>query len=593
MSQPISDSSRNKLLRLTGEGVSIAAAARAAGMSPRSAGRILSASEAASEPRQPYTGGPQPPPDIPPTTPQTDQPRPAPTSLEYDPRYHGHTFSSFSAPIAFDGWTLKRAREAVSMHRQGLFLESSSLALVLLSFAPVLAAIGQRLAPALALPRKVTCGTRGLSRILGAEVEKQLAPSAGLLPSPYFPPTLWGSTGFDLGFMGFSIWQHAYGEPHPETGVRMCYTRRWPTWAVNYYRYKRQFVALTSEGPVDIISGDGKWTIVADSDEPHFLGALVALPEEVLAGIFDKRAWSSYIDKYGNPKWIGEMPPGVGVRTPEGDAAFEAIATVRGPDGFGLTPNGMKVDLKGLVAGASTVIKDSIESHLQYVALALLGSDGTIAKGTGVYTAPLFEGVARSFVSRDLRAMVRGANAGHVAPWLSFNYAASIDAASGWVDPVLDIPLPDPGADARIKSYTDRVKSFHEIIDQESKWCLITQERVEQLAKALEIEPPTLNPRAAYKVSAQAKDQLPTVDEARAAEGMTLLGDDRGKLLVSELDAPAGATVGEDEKDGEASPPDETDGEVPQDPDERASDAAKGGGDTSGGEEEGAAAPKE
>jgi hypothetical protein len=523
VSQPISDDQRAKLLRLLGEGVNVTAAARASGVSQRHAGRIAEAAKvanAASEPRQPYSGGPQPPPDMPPMTPLTDQPRPPPASFTYDPRYHGHTFQSFSAPLAFDGWTLKRARDAISMHRQGLFLESSSLALVLLCFPPVLAATGQRLAPALALPRKVKCGTRGLSRILGEQVEKQIAPSDGLLPSPYFPPTLWGSTGFDLAFMGFSVWQHAYGEPDPETGVRMCYSRRWPSWAVTYYRYRRQFVALTSEGPIDIVSGDGKWTLVADSEEPHFMGAIVALHEEVLAGIFDKRAWSSYIDKYGNPKWIAEMPPGTGVRTPEGDAAFDAIATIRGPDGWGVTPNGMKVNLQGLVAGASTVIKDSIESHWQYIAAALLGSDGTMTRGTGVYSSPIFAGVARNLVDRDLRAVLRGANSGHIAPWLAFNYAASIEAASGWQDPVLDIPLPDPDADARIKSYSDRVKSFHEIVALEAKFFTVTQERVEQLAKSLEIDPPALNLDAVNKAAfdVQAENDNPENDNASEGE---------------------------------------------------------------------------
>lgn len=557
----------------------MAAAARAAGVSPRTARRFVTASEAASEPRQPYTGGPQPPADIPPPTPLVDQPPPPPASFKYDARYHGHSFQSFSAPVAFDGWTLKRARDAVSMHRQGYFLESSTLAIVLLSFAPVLAAIGQRLAPALALPRKIKCGTRGLSRILGAEVEKQLAPSQGLLPSPYFPPTLWGATGFDLAFSGFSVWQHAYGEPDPDTGIRMCYTRRWPTWAVNYYRYKRQFVALTSEGPIDIVSGDGKWTIIADSDEPHFLGAIVALPEEVLGGIFDKRAWSAYIDKYGNPKWIGQMPPGTGVRTPEGDAAFDALATIRGPDGFGIVPNGMNVDIKGLVAGASTVIKDAIESHWQYIAAVILGSDGTMTRGTGVYSAPIFAGVRRDLVDRDLRAIVRGANGGHVAPWLAFNYAASIEEASGWIDPVLDIPLPDPDADARIKSYSERVKSFHDIIEKESKWFIITQERVDQLAKSLEIDTPVLNLLASYKVSADAQEKITRVKEARKASGMTPLGDEREELLVAELDAPAQTdALVEGEKDGDSPDetlPEKTNGQAG--PAEVASDATNGG----------------
>ncbi len=491
----------------------------------------------------PFSGGNQPPANIPPANYMTDQPQPPPAELVYDRNYHGHTFKSFGAPVAFDGWTLKRARDAISMHRQGVFLESATLAIVLLSFAPVLAATGQRLAPALSLPRKIECGNRGLSRILGKEVERQLAPSDGLSPSPYFPPILWGSMGFELAFSGFSILQHAYGEEDPITGVRACYTRRWPTWATQYQSWRRQFVALTNDGPVDIVSGDGKWTIVADSEEPHFMGAIVALPEEVISGIFSKRAMASYIDKYGNPKWIASMPAGTGVRTPEGDALFGAIAQIMRPDGYGVLPNGTTLKVESLQPGASTVVKDALDSHWQYIAATLLGSDGTMTRGTGVYSAPIFAGVRRDLVDRDLRAMLRGVNSGHVAPWLAFNYAESIAAAAGWKSPVLNIPLPDPDADARIKSYSDRVQSFHTIIAKErDAGFAISQERVNQLSASLEIDPPTLvvmpPGMPSVQLTPQARDAITRVDEGRVSMGLDPVGGERGKQYIGEIIKP-------------------------------------------------------
>ncbi len=547
MPQPIPEAVREKVVRLLGEGVSQSATARAAGVSARAVGRI-SAGMMVSDSRVPFSGGDQDRPNIPPADYTSDQPRPPPVNLVFDRQYHAHTFKSFSAPVAFDGWTLQRARNAISMHRQGNFLESSTLALVLLSFAPVLAATSQRLAPAIALPRKIKCGERGMSRILGEEIASILAPSDGLIPSPYFPPTLWGAMGFDLTYMGFSVLQHAYGEEDPETGVRPCYTRRWPSWATAYYRYRRQLVALTNDGPVDIVSGDGKWTIICDNDEPHFFGAIVALPEEVISGIFSKRALANYIDKYGNPKWVATMPPGTGVRTPEGEAAMAAISTIRGPDGYGAVPNGMTMELKGLVAGASTVVKDSLDSHWQYIAAALLGSDGTMSKGTGVYSAPIFAGVRRDLVDRDLRAELRGVNSGVVAPYLSFNYGATIAEARGWKSPVLDIPLPDPDADARIKSYSDRVKSFHEVIAKErDNGFEVTQERVNQLARSLEIDTPTLlttKPGEAIVALSQAsREKVTKVDEGRRSIGLPPTGDERGEMFISELTAPAETTA--------------------------------------------------
>lgn len=549
----------------------------------------------------PFSGGPQDPPNIPPLDYRTDQPRPPPKELEFDRHYHGHTFTSFAAPSTFEGWSLKRARDAIAMHRQGMFLESSTLAIVLLSFAPVLAALGQRLAPALALPRQIICSNRGLSRILGAEIEQQIAPSEGLSPSPYFPPTLWGATGFDLAMPGFAWWQHAYGDEDPITGVRPLYTRRWPTWATQYLREGRKFIAMTNDGPVDMVSGDGKWTLIADSEEPHFMGAIVALHEEVIEGIFTKRALANYIDRYGNPKWIAEMPPGTGVGTAEGNAFFNALATIRGPDGFGVIPNGAKMEMKGLVAGASTVIKDALESHWQYIASVLLGSDGTMTRGSGVYSAPIFAGVRRDLVDRDLRCMVRGTNSGHISPYLRFNYATSIASAKGWKSPYLDIPLPDPDADARIKSYSGRVLSFHAIIKEErTQGFEITQERVEQLAKSLEIEPPKLvvNQPGQRSLILAPTDlaKVIRVDEARQrGAGLDPIGDERGQLTIAELDARAKAADRSGETNpagGETKP---TDGETTEgDPETNgtkgpavfSSEGTGGGGSSSGAPDE-------
>jgi hypothetical protein len=405
------------------------------------------------------------------------------------------------------------------MHRQGLFLESSSLALICLGFAPVMAACSQRMAPALALPRHIKHGTRGVSRLLGEEIERQLLPSSGLIPSKYFPSTLYGTTQFDRAFMGFSVWQHAFGEPDPETGIKPLFTRRWPTWATAYYRYRRTYVAITSEGPVDIVN-DGKFTLIANHDEPHFFGAILALAEEAFDGICTRRARSSYIDRYGNPKLVANAPQGITPNTPEGDASFEALATLRDPDGFAIVPYGSKVEAIGLSASDSKVFSDALASNWQHIAATILGSDGTMTRGTGVYSAPIFAGVRRDLVDDDLSCIVRGANEGHIATYLQHNHASAIEEASGWIYPVMEIPLPDPDADARIKSYGDRVIRFHEIIAQERQnGFVVNQDRAEQIAKSLEIECPTLAPEPiVVNGPAKAPEQPETPETQGSAE---------------------------------------------------------------------------
>lgn len=473
----------------------------------------------AAAPSAPFSGQQQPPANIPTPAWHSDQPRP-PVIGAYDPNYHGHTFQSFSAPMGFDGFDLKRVRSALSLHRIGNFIESSLLCQVVLGFAPVMAALSQRMAPALALPRHIRAGTRGLSRRLGEDIEAQITPRDGLIPSDYFPSTLYGSTIFDLAMMGFSVWQHAFGEPDPDTGIRPLYTRRWPTWAIQYYRYRRTYVAITTDGPVDILN-DGKFTLIGDSEEPHFFGAILALAEEAFDGLCTRRARASFIDRYGNPKWIATMPPNVAPRTPEGDAMMQALATIRGPDGFGIVPNGTTVDIKGLTTADSKTMGDALASNWQHIAATLLGSDGTMTRGTGVYSAPIFAGVRRDLVDRDLRCVVRGVNQGHIGTWLRYNYAETIAAAGNWIQPALDIPLPDPDADARIKSYGDRVKRFHEIISAErSAGFEITQDRVNQLAGSLEIDVPVLakNPQLGT-VESDAPETQGATDAREAQSG--------------------------------------------------------------------------
>ena len=88
----------------------------------------------------------------------------------------------------------------------------------------------------------------------------------------------------------------------------------------------------------DIVNGDGKFTVLADTDAPHFDGAIRALALETLDGQLVKQARAAYVERYGNPKWVGIMPPNVAVNSPEGDAMFDALEELQGPDGMGVLP---------------------------------------------------------------------------------------------------------------------------------------------------------------------------------------------------------------------------------------------------------------
>lgn len=506
----------------------------------------------------PFQGQPSGRPNIPPPDYALDQ-TPPPRTFRYDPRYHGHTFKASAPPQAFDGWDIDRIRNAISFHDQGFFLESSQLAITVTRFGPVFAALRQALAPALALPRLVTGGTRGLPRVVREELQEQLAPSAGLMPSPYFPPSLWGAMQLELRTMGFAVLQHVVAdEPDPRTGVQPVYTRRWPTWAVQHQTYRRTYQALTTDGPVDIVNGDGKFTILGDTDQPHYEGAIRALALEVMDGTLIKQARASYIDRYGNPKWVGTMPEAVATNSPQGDDFMAALSTLQGPDGIGVLPFGATYKAEGLTAEASSVFVDSLDNVWQYVAAIILGSDGTLSKGTGVYTAPMFAGVARHLVAATLAAMVRGVNLGHVATYEAINYAATIDATPGWVHPALDIPLPDPEADARIKSHGDRRLRLCEVVEAERKaGFVVDQARVNELAVQLDVSAPTL---AEVTTGAVPLDIAPTdlvkeitPNEIRASRQLPQRPGERNDKTIREIEEEAAAAQAQAEADAQAS----------------------------------------
>jgi hypothetical protein len=210
-------------------------------------------------------------------------------------------------------------------------------------------------------------------------------------------------------------------------------------------------------------------------------------------------------------------------------------------------PSGAKLDFVRLSGETSGVFKDALESVWAYVAAILLGSDGTMTRGSGVYSAPIFAGVRRDLIATDLAATVRGINYGHVAPWLSVNYSKTIEfarAAGEWVEPVLDIPLPDPDADARIKSHGDRLAALVAQVQAErAAGFVVTQERVQQLADTFDVQAPTLADVSPVSLALAPADvaKAVRVDEARAAQGLGPIGDERGMRLLSDVqDAPKG-----------------------------------------------------
>ncbi len=495
-----------------------------------------------------------------------DQPPAPPQSFTFAPGYSDNTYQQFMAPQAYEGWDLDRINAAVALMRLGTFVEASNLLVAILGFAPVLAALYQAIAPILALRRHVHGGDRGISKEVAELVREMLTPASGLLPSRYFAPELWGTLAIYLRMYGFAVLQHVDGDIDPATGIRMRFTRIWEPWAVQLYRSPRKRIAWTSAGNIEI-KNDGKFTFIADENEPHFGGALVALGEEAFGGKLTQAMRNNWLDFFGDPKLYATLPEKVATGSDAGVAFRTAIERIYGPAGRGVLPYGSTLDAVSISGEGSQAFRDALTDRIIHVFMVLTGSAGTIGSGAPTGAGPYqaqkggFWNVRHDLIARPTVAIVRGVNQGHVAPFTDYNFAdakAGAKRAGTWVDPVLEIPIVSPDRDERIAGEISRYKALGEIVKAETEMgAPPNQDRINTLSEVLEVKPPALAANALMARLNLAPADIAKVvrgKEARASRGLPPFGDERDEMTIAELDwmakqAPQGEEGGDDEQE--------------------------------------------
>lgn len=501
---------------------------------------------------QPFDGAwPTTPANIPTPAWSAAEPTPPPRDLSFRAGYHDRSFRPMAHYVPGE-WTPQRVRAAVLSHEQGTsFLESSALALASTRYAPTFGATEKFLAPMLAIEKRITGGSRGLARLVREEVEAMVTPAEGLLPSPYFPPVLWGHIAFWRRWMGFAALQHVYGEPDPETGVRVLYTRPWPVWAMAWQQQRRTFIAQTEAGPVDMITGDGKFTVIADIDEPQYAGVVRCLGEVSLSGKLVDAYQNRWLAKYSDPKLVGTSPPTVAPKSPEGEAFLDSMEFVQNPEGIILLPNGATLKFEQISAEAASVFIDMSEKDARYIENALLGTDGT-GKSAGVYPSPWEYEAARAVVARVMLSLVRCTNAGCIYPYVALNYGAQLPLKSM---PVLEAPLPDPQRGARVELIDKASEAYFRRVERERAIGVVDQDRLNVLAVEYGVEHPVVLKADEKKI--ERVEITPTtmadvhrVDELRALAGKPALGDERGTMLYMEVGAPKPAEEGATNDEG-------------------------------------------
>lgn len=484
-----------------------------------------------------------------------DQMQPAPSTFTFAPGYDDHTYQTFATPLGFEGFDLARIDNAVAAHRMGWFVETYLLTFAALRFGPLLAALQQAVAPILALPRHVHGGSRGLAKLVAADVAEQITPRSGLRPSPYLPPTIWGTMGINLRMMGFHVLQHVDGDPDPVTRIRPRYTRTWPIWAVRKQRSPAKWLAMTSEGEVEI-KNDGHFTLVADEEEPELTAAIISLGDEALGGRMSQDSRQRWLDFFGDPKlWIS-MPEKVATGSDAGNAFERAAETLYGPGGRAVFPYGSKVDAVAISGEGSTAFQASLIDRIIHCYMVLTGSAGTIGNGmsTGAGAGQTYQpvkggawNVRHDLIARPTLAITRAINQGHIAPHIDHNYDVSGQRRAGtWVDPVLDIPIMTPDREERIAGEIGRYKALADQVKAERDLgAVVDNDRVEMLAGRYEVEPFKLSEKAPGSPSF-AYDQeggVVTINQRLEELGKPLDTTGRGAMTIPEYKAWLAAKV--------------------------------------------------
>jgi hypothetical protein len=230
--------------------------------------------------------------------------------------------------------------------------------------------------------------------------------------------------------------------------------------------------------------GDGKWAMIGNGERPHELGAIVALGLTYVAGELERRDRANLSEGAGRAAPVATLPEGLPIDSEVGKAVTNVVANIgRGRNGAVL-PGGTTLEPFSISSDTS-FFKEALQDELVMVAFALLGQSGTLTSGGGgVYTAPVFQGVAESLVDADIEGTIRGFTTGVAKPLTEINY------------PGVETPLlvaSNPDRFSRAEGVGKRTQQFHEIVAKEkANGFDVTQDRVDSLASDLVIAPPRL-----------------------------------------------------------------------------------------------------
>lgn len=368
-----------------------------------------------------------------------------PVTLSTDQQYLSHAFwTQTSLYQAIGGWELATVRSAIDAHDAGSFFASSALAVVISRYPWIGGPLGQRKAPPLGLTREtfIPDGTdRGKSRIARLEFDALMVENEWMFGDVFRPHAM----------LGFSILQDTWRYDR-ETKTQVPITTVWPTASMRWNNWTKRFQAFTTDGPVDVVDGDGKWRIVGTGIQPYIEGAvrMLAMPwAGAQSAERDEAALSEYLGRMcpiailpGGKKDDVVITPG----SDEGKQTLEALKNLGKARSGGMFAGGTQITtLSNVDAGAAALLSGLLERRAKAMSIALLGTDTTTV-APSVYLSPSLAGVSLAKVREDVT------HAGRAWSKLGSHYGAINYGLTPSQSPSYRWLLPDPTEADRVKA---------------------------------------------------------------------------------------------------------------------------------------------
>lgn len=328
----------------------------------------------------------------------------------------------------------------------------------------------------------------------------------------------------------------------------------WPLEFVRYIVSDGTLETRVRDGglPVKITHGDGRWVVFAKFGVLPWTQDACLLPAALLwaahaEGLAD---WAGASAAHGQPRVIGELPEGLplgdglGGLSPDAQKFLDLITDlINGDAAAGIRPFGAKTDWIANTSTAWQVFTELVHNREGAAAKIYLGTDAILgARGgaPGVDVAALF-GIATTRIEGDLEALERGFCEGLILPWCALHGIMPDDA------PRLVYELPDVDKDKRSEQEGAAITRLADAVDAMKRAGLeVTQDVIDALARVLGVSVPCVAATAEAKVvplqlAPTDIARVVTVNEARASQGLPPLADERGTMMISDLERQADA----------------------------------------------------